>query len=43
MQCLDQAIWIAEKHPVNIDQIKKWAKQEGEEDKFKIFVAKVKK
>ncbi len=38
LQCLDQAIWIAAKHPVQIKAIKEWAKREGEEDKFKIFL-----
>lgn len=42
LQCLDQAIWIAEKHPVNITKIKKWSKQEGEDEKFKIFLAHLK-
>lgn len=29
IQCLDQAEWICEKHAVNFDKIKKWAKNEG--------------
>lgn len=37
LQCLDQALWIAEKHPIQIERIKSWAKLEGEEKKFKIF------
>ena len=43
LQCLDQATWIAEKHPVNITKIRKWAKREGDDEKFKIFLANLKK
>lgn len=42
LQCLDQAIWIAEKHPIQITKIKQWAKQEGEEDKFIFFLKNLK-
>lgn len=43
LQCLDQAIWITEKHPIQIEKIKKWAKIEGELDKFNIFLNNFKK
>lgn len=43
LQCLDQAIWIAEKHPVQITKVKEWAKNEGEEKKFNIFFETLKK
>jgi hypothetical protein len=42
LQCLDQATWVAEKHPLNISKIREWAKCEGEEDKFKIFLDNLK-
>lgn len=38
LQCLDQAIWIAEKQPIKINKVKEWAKKEGEEDKFNNFI-----
>lgn len=37
-QCLDQAVWIAEKHPINFDQIQAWAKREMHEDKLRLFL-----
>lgn len=43
LQCLDQAVWIAEKHPINTNKIKEWAKREGEEDKFNVFLRNLKK
>jgi uncharacterized protein YjcR len=38
LQCFEQAIWIAEKQSVKINQVKEWAKREGEEDKFNNFL-----
>lgn len=43
LQCLDQAVWIAKKHPVQIAKVKAWAKHEGEEDKFNFFLKNLKK
>jgi hypothetical protein len=43
LQCLDQAIWVAEKQPIQLSKIREWAKREGEEDKFKIFFNRLKK
>lgn len=42
LQCLDQAIWIAQKQPIQIHKIREWAKHEGEEDKFTIFLNSIK-
>ena len=42
LQCLDQAVWIAVKQPVQITKIKEWAKHEGEEEKFNIFLQNLK-
>ena len=41
LQCLDQAIWIAEKHPINISRIIERAKEEGEEEKLARFLSEV--
>jgi hypothetical protein len=38
LQCLDQAVWIAEKQPIKINKVKEWAKREGEESKFNNFL-----
>ncbi len=43
LQCLDQAVWIAEKHPVQFSKIKEWAKREGEVEKFNVFSKDLKK
>jgi len=43
LQCLDQAIWIAEKQPIQIFKIREWAKREGEKNKFNIFLKNLKK
>jgi hypothetical protein len=41
LQNLDQAIWIARQHPVKLEKIKKWAKDEGHSEKFEIFRKKL--
>lgn len=40
-QCLDQAVWIAEKHEIRLDQVEAWAKREHYEDKLRIFLARI--
>jgi hypothetical protein len=40
-QCLDQAVWIAEKHPINLDQVKAWAKRENQEEKLTVFLSRI--
>ena len=40
---LIHAIWVCEKHPVNLDKIKRWAKKEGEPEKFVQFIQEYKK
>ena len=40
-QSLDQALWIAKKHPVKIEQVKKWSVSEGHPEKFEIFKKKL--
>ena len=37
-QSLDQAVWITEKHPVNIERIRSWSDLEGESEKFIEFL-----
>lgn len=41
-ECLDQAVLVAKKHPVKIDGIKKWCKNEGAESAFQDFLKKLK-
>ncbi|MCM0606187.1 MAG: hypothetical protein KA715_08865 [Xanthomonadaceae bacterium] len=41
-QCLDQAIWVSEAHPINLESIKKWAKKEGMSSKLEDFFKKLK-
>jgi hypothetical protein len=36
-QNLDQSLMIAKRHPIKINEIETWAKQEGELKKFEIF------
>lgn len=40
---LIHALWVCEKHPINLDKIKRWAAKEGETEKFKQFVEDFKK
>lgn len=35
---LIHALWICEKHPINLDKLKRWAGKEGEPEKFKQFL-----
>lgn len=36
-QCLDQALWIAETQPINMEKVSEWAKRERQEEKFQVF------
>ena len=36
-QCLDQALAVAQKQPVNLVSIKKWSEKEGAVEKFELF------
>lgn len=40
-QCLDQAVWIAQKHPINMDKVRTWAKRERYEEKLGVFLARL--
>ena len=40
---LIHAIWVCEKHPVNLEKIKKWATKEGEPEKLEQFIIEYKK
>jgi hypothetical protein len=40
-QCLDQAVWIAEKHPISFEKVELWAQHEGQEEKFKVFLGRL--
>ncbi len=37
-QCLDQAVMIALKQPVDIKEIKRWSLEEGMESRFEVFM-----
>ncbi len=37
------ALWVCEKHPVNLDKIKRWATKEGEPEKLAQFIQEYKK
>jgi len=37
-QCLDQAIMVSKKHPVDFEIIQAWSKKEGELEKYDIFI-----
>jgi hypothetical protein len=39
-QCLDQALWVAEKHPVDFNHVREWSVREKHEDDFQIFYKK---
>ncbi len=41
-QSLDQALLVAQGHPIKIKVIEKWSKSEGEENKFNEFLNKLK-
>lgn len=40
---LIHALWVCEKHPINLDKIKRWASKEGESAKLKQFIEEYKK
>jgi hypothetical protein len=42
-QCLEQAVMICQMNKVYIDDIQKWAKKEGQPDKFKKFEGRLQK
>lgn len=41
-QSLIHAIWVAQKHPIKIQKIKAWSKNEGEEERFNEFIEQLK-
>jgi len=40
---LIHALWVCEKHPVNLEKIKKWAKKENSSEKLDAFIEEFKK
>jgi hypothetical protein len=42
-ECLDQAIMVAKKHPVNFEKIKKWCEEERILNEFDTFLIEFKK
>ena len=43
LQCLDQAVLVADHNTINVAEVKRWSLTEGEEKKFEIFLGKLKK
>ena len=43
LQCLDQAVLVADNNAINVAEVKRWSLTEGEEEKFEIFLSKLKK
>lgn len=41
-QCLEQALLVTERHPVNMAEIKRWSEAEGMMEKFLLFMERVK-
>ena len=41
-QSLDQALLVAQGHPIKIKNVEEWSKSEGEEEKFNEFLDKLK-
>lgn len=41
-QCLDQAVMVGQKHAINLDKIKRWSKDEGELEKYEVFLSRLK-
>lgn len=41
-ECLDQAVMVAKKHPIKLNNIKKWCIDEGGETQFQDFLKKLK-
>ena len=41
LQCLEQALLIAQSNKIDMKEIKRWSKKEGEEKEFKIFLEKL--
>lgn len=37
-QSLRQAVWVAIKHPLDMDVVRQWSEQEGMADKFNVFL-----
>jgi hypothetical protein len=40
-QCLDQAVWIAQKQPIDFDAVKAWANREGHDEKYGVFLKRL--
>ena len=42
-ECLDQAILVGKKHPINLEAVREWCKGEGAESAFEDFIQKLQK
>ena len=41
LQSLDQAVMVAKRNKIYLSEIKKWAENQGEQEKYKIFVKRL--
>lgn len=41
-QCLDQALMIAQQHPINVEKVKEWSTREHQMEKFNVFLNRLK-
>lgn len=41
-QCLDQALKVASKHPIKLNFIRRWSQDEGMDEKFELFMKRLK-
>lgn len=41
-QCLDQAIMIAQQHPISLDKVRDWSIRENQTEKLEVFLKRLK-
>ena len=41
-QCLQQAVWVAERNAFDLENVRKWSEAEGKSEKFGIFLEGIK-
>jgi hypothetical protein len=43
LQCMEQALLVAKYKDIDLDEVERWSIKEGEEEKFNLFLKRVKK
>jgi len=43
LQSLEQAVLVAKHKPINVEEVRRWSLKEGEEDKFNVFLERIRK